>query len=84
MAKKFMVAYSIDANGKCTSVHKVANVDEKRFLELQSQQNAYEEKQEQEKRELLERVSHMEETIKFLQQEIKYLKGEEDEKEYSI
>lgn len=81
MVKKFMVAYSIDTNGKCTSVHKVANVDEKRFLELQCQQNAHEEKQEQEKRELLERVSNMEEIIKFLQKEIKYLKGEEDEKE---
>ena len=78
-----LVAIVPSLDGGCQYVGLVKNITNEEYATLLKEQRTNEQKQAKEKRELLERVVALEETIAILQHEIRVLKGE-DENEESI
>lgn len=75
------VAIVCDISGGCQYVGLVKNVDSSEYAKLIGEQRQHEQKQAKEKRELLERVETLESELATLKQEIKVLKGEDEDEE---
>lgn len=76
-----LVAIVPSLDGGCQYVGLVKNITNEEYATLLKEQRTNEQKQAKEKRELLERVETLESELATLKQEIKVLKGEDEDEE---
>lgn len=79
--KKYEVAIIVDVNGNPIGSLKCKLVDEKQYHELKEKHQNYLQLEEHKKVVLLESIEKLEKQIEELKEEIKVLKGEDDNEE---
>ena len=79
--KTHLIAYTKDSNGNCTSVAYVCNLNDTELDLLLSQEQQHKQELANERQELLSQIKRLENKCNSLEQEIKVLKGEDENEE---